>query len=819
MGWNKADIHITINRVGCDLKIGSTKRIDSCGVCGGDGSTCSEPLYQWEMAQMSHCSVTCGGGYKMSMPSCRNRITSTEVEESLCNASNKPEPQIMTCNNHLCPPKWIADEWGPCSVKCGGGKRMRIIVCAEESNGNRHRVPDEACRGIPPRIEEACNTHECPKWVPTEWSGCSVSCGTGMQTRIISCLDQWDKPSEECDPKSKMTSTQECSTGIQCATEDATTVSSVAQSTSSGFKTTKRFDDKMTEDPENEEMEEEESEEDLEESLHNFHHSSTTSQQFERKSTTREEIRPTPMEPQELRMQRDDSRAYYHGNRHDSNSYGHQIYYPHQALPKAERLVDQRIPSEATFIQDHDWSPCSATCGEGIRRRPYKCKIFLEFSKTVATLNDSLCHGIKPPDEVERCFMEPCSMSNTYEDRPYIHDNYRSNHDGIKVQAAVPGKTYSWREEGYTSCSASCLGGVEELIINCVRDDTGKVVSPFLCSQETKPENRIRTCNDIPCPPRWNYSEYSPCSKSCGIGIKTREVTCIHEVTRGGENTMTVPNNMCPQPPPSDRQYCNVLDCPVEWETGEWSKCTKPCGGGYKERKVTCIQIMAQEHKVERPNRCPAPKPQDRKPCNSKPCAPEDQHPPILSSNTTFIQHDPKKTKITLKIGGAATVFYGTQIKIKCPVKRYNRTKIRWMKDNRELRNSKKHKVSKKGALRVIDVNFKDAGVYACVAGLSESSIKLSVKAKPGDMISSEEYERHHEGDPIQYGLRESSHQGSYLLPSEDRSHENDGNKGVRVNNKQRSKNRARHKNPEDLRNPESSVMENDDVSTIICSF
>lgn len=50
---------------------------------------------------------------------------------------------------------------------------------------------------------------------------------------------------------------------------------------------------------------------------------------------------------------------------------------------------------------------------------------------------------------------------------------------------------------------------------------------------------------------------------------------CIHEVTRGGENTMVVPNNMCPQPPPLERQYCNVLDCPVRWEVSEWSKCSK----------------------------------------------------------------------------------------------------------------------------------------------------------------------------------------------------------------------------------------------------
>lgn len=153
-----------------------------------------------------------------------------------------------------------------------------------------------------------------------------------------------------------------------------------------------------------------------------------------------------------------------------------------------------------------------------------------------------------------------------------IYSFYR---DSIKVGVSEPGKTYVWREQGYTSCSASCLGGVEELIVNCIREDTGKVVSPFLCSPETKPEARIRTCNDRPCPPRWNYSDYSPCSKSCGIGIREREVQCIHEVTRGGENTMVVPNNMCPQPPPLERQYCNVLDCPVRWEVSEWSKCSK----------------------------------------------------------------------------------------------------------------------------------------------------------------------------------------------------------------------------------------------------
>lgn len=55
-------IFLFLQRVGCDLRIGSSKKVDACGVCGGNGSTCSQPIYQWDIAPMSLCSVTCGGG-------------------------------------------------------------------------------------------------------------------------------------------------------------------------------------------------------------------------------------------------------------------------------------------------------------------------------------------------------------------------------------------------------------------------------------------------------------------------------------------------------------------------------------------------------------------------------------------------------------------------------------------------------------------------------------------------------------------------------------------------------------------------------------
>lgn len=47
-------------------------------------------------------------------------------------------------------------------------------MCAEESNGARHRVPDEACRNMRPKVQESCNSHDCPKWVTSEWSGVSL---------------------------------------------------------------------------------------------------------------------------------------------------------------------------------------------------------------------------------------------------------------------------------------------------------------------------------------------------------------------------------------------------------------------------------------------------------------------------------------------------------------------------------------------------------------------------------------------------------------------------------------------------------------------
>ncbi|KAJ8976402.1 hypothetical protein NQ317_003038, partial [Molorchus minor] len=470
--------------VGCDLKIGSIKQIDECGVCGGDGSSCSKPLYHWILSYTSLCSATCGREKFYTFPSFLGGIR---------------------------------ESGGPCSASCGDGIKVREVYCAEEVNNTKMRVEDTKCGSERPLSQEVCSNIDCHTWTTTKWSGCSVSCGEGVQIRKVDCKSLSGEPSSLCSTDSKPATKKSCSTGIQCAPDFDIT-------------------EKVTE----------------------------------------------------------------------------QLYRP-------QRLVQLYPPPP--FIPD-EWGPCSVSCGEGIRKREVHCKIFLEFSRTIAKLPDIQCSG-KKPLEVET--------------------------SDIKVAPGSPAKSYSWKEQGYTHCSATCLGGVQELIVNCVRDDTQKVTSPYMCPIELKPEVLMRTCNDHPCPLDGIIQIFLHALRAAVLEYKLGKLTV----------SMKLP------------KIDNIATC---WIVQLGGKCMngpdvqKAVGVAKKTRKVECKQIMAQNHSVDRPpSMCPSPKPPDTKPCNTKSCIVESDKPHIDVSNSTFIQHDPKKKKISLKVGGAATVFFGTTIKIKCP--------------------------------------------------------------------------------------------------------------------------------------------------------
>ena len=93
--------------MGCDLQLDSEKKIDRCGVCGGQGTTCARDIFIWKEVPLSQCSVQCGGGNMMAHSVCFNNITKTSVEDGLCDRGRKPAARMAPCNNKPCPARCV----------------------------------------------------------------------------------------------------------------------------------------------------------------------------------------------------------------------------------------------------------------------------------------------------------------------------------------------------------------------------------------------------------------------------------------------------------------------------------------------------------------------------------------------------------------------------------------------------------------------------------------------------------------------------------------------------------------------------------------
>ena len=76
-------------------------------------------LFRWIADDWSECSRTCGGGYRQRDVHCTQLITNephhrTNRTDRDCEQAGaiKPKSIIQNCNTNVCPPVWIAGEWG-----------------------------------------------------------------------------------------------------------------------------------------------------------------------------------------------------------------------------------------------------------------------------------------------------------------------------------------------------------------------------------------------------------------------------------------------------------------------------------------------------------------------------------------------------------------------------------------------------------------------------------------------------------------------------------------------------------------------------------
>ncbi|NWZ22066.1 ATL2 protein, partial [Asarcornis scutulata] len=190
-----------------------------------------------------------------------------------------------------------------------------------------------------------------------------------------------------------------------------------------------------------------------------------------------------------------------------------------------------------------EWSECSARCGtQGTMKREVRCSV-----------EAPLCDESRKPSSEKACSGPPCDRR--------------------------------WTASDWGPCSGACGEGRMSRFVAC-RNLEGKVISNAQCDPAAKPL-AVHPCGDKNCPAHWVEQEWDQCDASCGRGMKTRVVLCA-----GLENGVyrEYPEKRCEaSQKPEEHAACFKRPCST-WFTTSWSQCSKTCGAGVRLREVKCYQ-------------------------------------------------------------------------------------------------------------------------------------------------------------------------------------------------------------------------------------
>ncbi|XP_029624001.1 A disintegrin and metalloproteinase with thrombospondin motifs 17 isoform X2 [Salmo trutta] len=238
---------------------------------------------------------------------------------------------------------------------------------------------------------------------------------------------------------------------------------------------------------------------------------------------------------------------------------------------------EQRAPEHLYLWTHSSWQDCNVQCGGGERRTVVSCMRLV--NKSMTLVNDSLCQPEnRPLPQVRRCNSHPCQ--------------------------------YRWVTGEWGQCSVTCGKGLQLREVGCVYQlQNGSLIhTRDLYCQGGKPP-ALQGCEGRHCLTAWEASEWSKCSSDCGSGFRRRIVRC------------TNPQGSCdPLSQPADQEPCEDRSKCYEWKTGDWSKCSSSCGKGLQSRVVQCMHRVTGRHGNDCPVvfRPPTYRPCHQEACNDK---------------------------------------------------------------------------------------------------------------------------------------------------------------------------------------------------------
>ncbi|XP_023287905.1 A disintegrin and metalloproteinase with thrombospondin motifs 9 isoform X2 [Orussus abietinus] len=544
--------------------------------------------FTWILSDWSSCNRMCQGT-KHRKAECRSTEQKDVVSDDYCRPDEKPREETLMCNSH-CTLQWQVTSLSECSSHCGPGTRRVTSRCIQIiSNLGTHPpriIPKHACSHLerPPELESCTGSCEDAHWRYGEWGSCSVTCGGGIQMRTATCVDSNDRqvPDEKCIsgekllkricgqeacPKWSMGDWSPCSVtcGVGkrerahwCEVENRVISKSYCKGSPQGVSETCNAGP-----------------------CHSWHAgdwstcSVSCGEGTSRRNVVCQDTAGVQTEgcaPSEKPMDRKTC------NLQPCPTVPSLPTITYSSDPTQDEVAqhDNEIDSNGiTFYFGYKWrtgsfGDCSKPCNGGYMYRVVKCTSI----ETGAVSSDENCDPKRRPRSMASCNHHSCPLWNTGE----------------------------WSE-----CDVECGDGFQHRQVRC-QSLRGEVLPDKECSSEQKPRH-VERCRKSACRKditnvkektpdvnghrRWRVSNWTPCSKSCGSGFKTRKVECtLKSGSRGAE--VLVSDEQCSRlglSRPKSQRPCQRVPCDYTWQEGAWSECTAECGDGVQRRAVTCHRV------------------------------------------------------------------------------------------------------------------------------------------------------------------------------------------------------------------------------------
>ncbi|KAI6223543.1 BMA-GON-1, isoform e [Aphelenchoides fujianensis] len=564
------------------------------------------PEVYWATGAWSPCSKSCDGGTQRRIVQCHGH--QRVLPDAYCR-NVEVEASERECNTHPCT-HWTSGEWTACSGSCGVRATQRRLVTCVANNpaaAGAANVSSADCDPTDqPAASRSCNLPACPKearmrygeWRTGEWSTCSMICGVGYRRRSIFCTEAI------CRDSQKPAQYEHCNLG-ECRLKTSWQVGPWTHCSvscgSDGYQMRKVW---------------------CQADSNPLQQLNESECERADRPAARRGCAATPSTPAlPTTTQRNPFERKYSWSTTDWSTCsttcgaGLRTREVHcvDSLTKQNRMdpslcdVREKPSSEHRCRQRHcprwykePWSTCSATCGQGVRKREVYCK-----RGRKDRVPDHMCPLIRRPEDLKPCELRRCP-------------------------------TYRWRVGPWTRCTDACKAGEQTRRVYCMSDDR-KRAAPRMCANDSEPLAK-RPCPLSECPYYWAPGPWSTCSQTCGRGFHFRRIECKIKAKRqqtktpDGKRTSvkapepTVASRMCislDKPTVSEVCVMNPCNSTFTWAVGQWSACSASCGAGMRKRRVKCVRSGGGE-RAERSKCDQKYRPARREPCSMRNCLPSD---------------------------------------------------------------------------------------------------------------------------------------------------------------------------------------------------